>query len=149
MTNSDSGDSKVISQLCVTSVAKKFQQRIHARPADLKMRWELVGEPSCTIVSNVATSLSLPGHDGTGIHQVVFRIQSKQKVAFPAIKTSRKVLRDKEPESYVEEYLVLQRQFIRGSHKGWMVWGFTEFSTPSTISQSEEYVRRLNEFQTA
>ncbi|KAJ4287008.1 hypothetical protein N0V90_012889 [Kalmusia sp. IMI 367209] len=143
-------DSNALSELCVSSVAKKFQTRIDSRPSGLKMHWRIDGNPTCTIVSNAANPLSLPGYEETGVHQVVFRIRSNQTLQltgsreFPESAAGYKAKSDK-----VTEYLVLQRQFIRGSDKDWMIWGFTDFSTRKTIDDGEEYARRVNAFQVA
>ncbi|KAF2440558.1 hypothetical protein P171DRAFT_435350 [Karstenula rhodostoma CBS 690.94] len=142
-------DSKAISTMCASGVAQEFQTRIESRPAGVRMQWNVQGEPSCKIVSNVASPLSLPGFEDTGLHQVVFRIQSKQTLRFGESKESRKK-KDQDSaatSSDIVEYFVLQKQFIRGSAKGWKVWGFTDFATPKSIEETEEYAKQVNAYQ--
>ena len=144
MTDFDRADFKAISQVCASGVAKEFQKRIDSRPSDVQMQWNVHGEPKCSIVSNISSPLSLPGYEETGIHQVIFRIRSNQTV-----KLVRKGLKGdstKNPSDIVE-YLVLQRQFVRGSAKEWKIWGFTDFSTPKSIESAEEYAREVNAYQ--
>lgn len=113
------------------------------------MQWKAVGEPTCTIMSNIASPLSLPGYEETGIHQVVFRIRSEQKIKLLNRDGHGDNASQSSPDGKVEEYLVMQRQWIRGAPKDWTIWGFTEFSTPSSIQESEEYARKVNAFQAA
>lgn len=144
MTEHGRADSKAISQLCASGVAKEFQKRIDSRQSGVQMRWNLHGEPKCTIVSNIASPLSLPGYEETGIHQVTFRIRSNQTLT---LGRGGKEDGSAKNSPDVVEYLVLQRQFVRGSAKEWKIWGFTDFSTPKSIEQGEEYAREVNAYQ--
>lgn len=147
----DRADSRALSKMCVSSVAKKFQTRIASRPAGVRMQWDVQGEPSCRIVSNLASPLSLPGYEDTGVHQVVFRIQSKQTLRLGELEESRKK-KDQDSattSSDIVEYFVLQKQFIRGKANGWKVWGFTDFTTPKSILETEEYAKQVNAYQAA
>jgi hypothetical protein len=115
------------------------------------MQWDVQGEPSCKIVSNIASPLSLPGYEDTGVHQITFRIQSKQVLTVGGSQESRKG-KDQDSTTTSEdivEYIVLQKQYVRGSAKDWKVWGFTDFSTPKSIEASEEYANNVNAYQTA
>lgn len=115
------------------------------------MQWDVQGEPSCKIVSNLATPLDLPGYKDTGIHQVVFRMQSKQSLELGEAREFRKKT-EKDPatiSSDVVEYFVLQKQYIRGKAKGWKIWGFTDFSTPKSIEAMDDYARRVSAYQSA
>ncbi|KAL1613068.1 hypothetical protein SLS60_001300 [Paraconiothyrium brasiliense] len=143
-------DSHAISKACASGVAKEFQKRVETRPSGVQMRWNVQGEPSCRIVSNIASPLSLPGYEETGIHQVVFRIKSKQELTLGEPEDSRKSKgQDNTTSSDVVEYFVLQKQYVRGSAKDWKVWGFTDFSTPKSIEETEEYARNVNAYQAA
>ena len=141
-------DSKAISQICVSGVADKFKARIDTRSPGVQMRWETIGKPTCTIVSNVASPLSLPGYEETGLHQVVFRIRSDQKLRISGTHDAHNDSGSElNPTSKVEEYMVMQRQFVRGSAKNWKVWGFIDASTPASIERGEEYARQVNAYQ--
>jgi hypothetical protein len=146
-----SGDSKAISEMCLSGVAKGFQDRIAARPRGLAATWKLEGkrDVSASIVSNRALLLSLPGYDDTGIQQIVLRVRSKQSLRFDA--TSResrdKALRYSPKEGEVLEYLVLQRQIMRGVFKEWKVWGFANEWDMETIEEDAQLERELNAFQ--
>ncbi|KAJ4358535.1 uncharacterized protein N0V89_003119 [Didymosphaeria variabile] len=143
-------DLNAISKACASGVANEFRTRVTSRPSGVQMRWNVRGEPSCRIVSNVASPLSLPGYEDTGVHQIVFRIQSKQELTLGGSKDSRKSKeQDNTTSSDVVEYFVLQKQYIRGSAKDWKVWGFTDFSTPKSIEETEEYARNVNAYQAA
>ncbi|KAL5427867.1 hypothetical protein PMIN04_001072 [Paraphaeosphaeria minitans] len=144
-------DFKTISALCASGVAKEFQTRLASRPAGVRMLWDVQGEPICKIVSNIAMPLELPGYESTGVHQVVFRIQSKQTLKLRESEEPRKK-KDQDfasTSSDIVEYFVLQKQFIRGRAKGWKVFGFTDFSTPKSIEETEEYARKVNAYQAA
>lgn len=137
-----------ISNICVSNVADKFKERIDARPPSVQMRWETIGKPTCTIVSNVASPLSLPGYEETGVHQIIFRIRSEQRLK---ISRPQDVHDDSgsdlNPRGKVEEYMVMQRMYVRGSPKNWKIWGFIDPSTPASIERSEEYARKVNAYQ--
>jgi hypothetical protein len=137
--------------MCASGVAGEFLKRIATRPASVRMQWDVQGEPSCKIVSNIASPLSLPGYEDTGVHQVTFRIQSKQVLRLGGSQESRKS-KDQDStttSSDIVEYFVLQKQYVRGSAKDWKVWGFTEFSTPKSIEETEEYAKNVNAYQAA
>ena len=142
-------DSAAISKICVSTVAGKFKKRISNRPSDLRMEWKTIGEPSCTIMSNIASPIELPGYEETGIHQVVFRIRSEQRIKILERAGQQDSASETSPDGKVEEYLVMQRQWVRGAPKDWAIWGFTDISTQSSIKQSEEFARKVNAFQTA
>lgn len=141
-------DSMSISNICVSNVADKFKERIDARPPSVQMRWETIRKPTCTIVSNVASPLSLPGYEETGVHQIIFRIRSEQRLK---ISRPQDVHGDSgsdlNPRGKVEEYMVMQRMYVRGSPKNWKIWGFIDPSTPASIERSEEYARKVNAYQ--
>ena len=109
----------------------------------------MIGKPTCAIVSNVASPLTLPGYEETGLHQVIFRIRSEQRLK---VSRSQDVHADSgselHPSGKVEEYMVMQRQYIRGSPKSWKIWGFTDPSTLASVERDEEYARKLNAYQT-
>jgi protein MBA1 len=146
-----SGDSKAISEMCLSSAAKSFQDRIAARPHGLAATWKLKGNHhvSTAIVSNRALLLSLPGYDETGIQQIVLRLRSDQSLQYDAAsRDSRdRKLRYSPKEGEVLEYLVLQRQILRGVFKEWKVWGFANEWDMESIEEDAQLERELNAFQ--
>lgn len=135
--------------MCLSGVAKQFHDRLAARPRDLKMDWT-ADELNARVVSNRAQPLSLSSYENAGIHQIVFRVKSKQTLKITGkLGGSRNRIAPYTPRSGdVVEYLVLQRQFINGQakHQDWMVWGFANESTLAQIKEDEEYERRVNAF---
>jgi len=146
-----SGDSRAISEMCLSGVAKGFQDRIAARPRGLAAKWKLEGkrDVATSLVSNRALLLSLPGYDDTGIQQIVVRMRSNQSLRFDATakESQDKTLRYSPKEGEVLEYLVLQRQIMRGVFKEWKVWGFANEWDVETIAEDAQLERELNAFQ--
>lgn len=145
------GDSKAISEICLSSVAKAFYDRIAARPRGVSGDWKLNddGKVKTSIVSNRALVLSLSGYDDTGIQQIVLRMRSNQTLGYIS---AERELRDKtlkysSKEGQVVEYLVLQRQMVRGVFKDWKVWGFANEWDSDTIKEDAHNERVLNAYQ--
>ncbi|KAF2691507.1 hypothetical protein K458DRAFT_1554 [Lentithecium fluviatile CBS 122367] len=144
------GDSKAISEMCLSSVAKKFNDRITARPRGLKAEWSHNADSIKTsMISNRATMLSFPGYDTTGVHQIVLRMQSNQSLAYnnAASTQGQDALTYISKEGTVVEYLVLQRLMIRGVFKEWKVWGFAREWDLETITEDATTERELNAYQ--
>ncbi|KAF1958734.1 hypothetical protein CC80DRAFT_591642 [Byssothecium circinans] len=133
------GDAQAISQLCVSSVSQKFSDRIAARPRGLKMVWKANGVRS-TVMSNRGLLLGLAGYENTGVQQMVFKITSQSQSLDLQGGTQKQ-------GHNVVEYLVLQRQVLRGAFKDWIVWGFANEWLPETIEEDAEHERQVNAYQ--
>ncbi|KAF2643441.1 hypothetical protein P280DRAFT_505557 [Massarina eburnea CBS 473.64] len=133
------GNPAAISETCVSSVSQQFLDRIAARPRRMHMDWKADGVKA-RIVSNRGLLLALAGYQNTGIQQIVFQVTSKwQSVNIGNTKNKE--------GSNVVEYLVLQRQAIRGVFKEWKVWGFTNEWMPETIQEDADHEKQVNAYQ--
>lgn len=132
--------------MCTAGVLKSFQERIAARPRGLTGTWKLdtKRDVAVSVVSNRALLLSLSGYDDTGVQQIVLRMRSTQSLQWDT-KSQKSKYNPQKGE--VLEYLVLQRQIIRGVFKEWKVWGFAKEWDMETIQEDAQLERDLNAFQ--
>jgi protein MBA1 len=131
--------------MCLSGVAAGFRDRIAARPQGVSTEWRLnesVGVKT-RIVSNRASMLSISGYDDTGVQQIVFRMQSNQGIEYR--RGGKKI--EGSQEGQVIEYLVLQRQMLRGAFKEWKVWGFANEWDLETVEEDAQQERDINAFQ--
>lgn len=146
------GDTVTISELCSSGVIDHFRNRLAARPRNLRMQWKVDGPLKVSMASNRATPLSFPGADDIGLHQMVLRIRSRQRLELHdgARRPKTENAPQYNPQSgKVTEYLVLQRWVVRGEVKEWKVWGFADEWNVNTIEENAQYERDIAAYQAA
>jgi hypothetical protein len=118
-----------------------YQARLGQRNASQRVSWELVGYKGwARVVSHVVAPYSVSvGGLPVGIQQATVRLRSTQRmrtgtVPHPKLKRGttgdgkmgEDVVWGEPKEKTVTEYIVIQRQLVKGIQENWHVWGFAK-----------------------
>lgn len=143
-----SGDVNALRKICCSGLIQTFQARISRRPkSSPELIWTLhnyIKFPKTLTFSKAKVisdrAAAIPGQDGTGVRQVIVRIQSRQSLIKPAAISPRsptaKVEQSEEIKQQMEEkqqdcteYVVIQRMMWAGRDGEWKIWGMADETT--------------------
>jgi mitochondrial protein MBA1 len=128
------GDVKTLRSICTDGLYESFAARIGNRRKGERVSWELVKyERRAKLVSDRAGRFPI---EGAAARQAVVRIQSEQKLT--RWKGGERVEGSGKVKS-VDEYVVIQKQFVGWKGREWMVWGTTH---ETWLEDVEEWQRQ-------
>jgi protein MBA1 len=137
------GDVKKLKDITAETLLETFRSRLSQRKPHERVSWELVKYKGWTRkVMHVTVPYPMNvGGLPVGLQQAVVKIRSvqrmrtgsvpqqKQKGAIPAAtatNTDTEVVWGEPKEKTVTEYVVIQRQLVKGKQDDWHIWGFAK-----------------------